>query len=64
MTCIAHDTSDFVFFFYFTLAYLKVEVWKEVNRQFVDSSFNGLGKEGWEKKKLDAVKKLSAPEVR
>ena len=40
-----------------------VDVWREVNRQFVDGTFNGLGEEGWKKKKLDTVKSLSASEV-
>jgi carboxyl-terminal processing protease len=35
------------------------DVWKEVNRQFVDRTFNGLGEEGWRKERLDAVKKVS-----
>mmetsp|Transcript_19637 Transcript_19637/g.54095 ORF Transcript_19637/g.54095 Transcript_19637/m.54095 type:complete len:502 (+) Transcript_19637:60-1565(+) len=31
------------------------DVWKEVTRQYVDRSYNGLGEEGWRKKRLDAV---------
>jgi carboxyl-terminal processing protease len=41
---------------------LVVDVWREVNRQFVDGSFNGLGTEGWKKKKLDAVKSVAGSE--
>jgi hypothetical protein len=35
------------------------QVWKEVTRQFVDRSFNGLQEEGWRQKRLDAVTKVS-----
>ena len=42
---------------------LVVDVWREVNRQFVDGDFNGLGPEGWKKKKLDAVKSVAGSEV-
>eukprot|EP00613_Pedinella_sp_CCMP2098_P073378 CAMPEP_0171910696 /NCGR_PEP_ID=MMETSP0993-20121228/9620_1 /TAXON_ID=483369 /ORGANISM="non described non described, Strain CCMP2098" /LENGTH=286 /DNA_ID=CAMNT_0012543929 /DNA_START=181 /DNA_END=1038 /DNA_ORIENTATION=- len=41
---------------------LVVDVWREVNRQFVDGTFNNLGSEGWKKKKLDAVKSIAASE--
>jgi carboxyl-terminal processing protease len=34
-------------------------VWREVNRQFVDRTFNGLGEEGWRKKRLEAVTHVS-----
>ena len=34
------------------------DVWKEVNRQYVDPSFNGLGEEGWKKERLTAMKAL------
>jgi C-terminal peptidase prc len=33
-------------------------VWKEVTRQFVDQSFNGLGEDAWRKKRLEAVMKV------
>jgi carboxyl-terminal processing protease len=35
------------------------DVWKEVNRQFVDRTFHGMGEEGWKKQRLDAVKKVT-----
>ena len=34
------------------------DVWKEVNRQFVDRTFHGMGEEGWKKQRLDSVKKV------
>jgi carboxyl-terminal processing protease len=34
------------------------DVWKEVTRQYVDPSFNGLGEEKWKKMRLDAVKAI------
>ena len=34
------------------------DVWKEVNRQYVDRTFNGQGEEGWRKQRLDAVTKV------
>jgi carboxyl-terminal processing protease len=34
-------------------------VWREVNRQYVDQSFNKLGEEGWRKERLKAVKEVS-----
>lgn len=41
---------------------LVVDVWREVNRQFVDGTFNGMGEEGWKKQKLIAVKSLADKE--
>ena len=35
------------------------DVWKEVTRQYVDRTFNGLGEDGWRAKRLDAVTKVS-----
>jgi carboxyl-terminal processing protease len=35
------------------------DVWREVTRQFVDKTYNGLGEEGWRKKRLEAVKKVA-----
>lgn len=35
------------------------DVWKEVNRQFVDRTFHGMGEEGWKRQRLDAVKKVT-----
>jgi carboxyl-terminal processing protease len=35
------------------------DVWREVTRQFVDKSYNGLGEDGWRKKRLEAVKKVA-----
>lgn len=32
------------------------DVWKEVTRQYFDTTYNGLGEEGWKQKRLDAVK--------
>jgi C-terminal processing protease CtpA/Prc len=40
-----------------------VDVWREVNRQFVDSEFGGLGKEGWKDQQKKAVKELSAGDM-
>jgi carboxyl-terminal processing protease len=34
------------------------DVWREVTRQFVDRTFNGLGEEGWRKRRLEAVTKV------
>lgn len=34
-------------------------VWREVNRQYVDQSFNKLGEEGWRKERLKAVQQVS-----
>lgn len=34
-------------------------VWKEVNRQYVDQSFNKLGEEGWRKERLRAVTRIA-----
>jgi carboxyl-terminal processing protease len=34
-------------------------VWREVNRQYVDQSFNKLGEEGWRKARLKAVQQVS-----
>ncbi|KAI2508015.1 tail specific protease [Fragilaria crotonensis] len=33
------------------------DVWKEVTRQFVDKTYNGLGETGWRQKRLEAVQK-------
>jgi carboxyl-terminal processing protease len=35
------------------------DVWKEVNRQFFDRTFHGMGEEGWKKQRLDSVKKVT-----
>lgn len=35
-------------------------VWREVNRQYVDQSFNKLGEEGWRKERLKAVQRVSS----
>eukprot|EP00980_Cylindrotheca_fusiformis_P011445 scaffold2654_cov126-Cylindrotheca_fusiformis.AAC.1 len=34
-------------------------VWREVNRQYVDQSFNHLGEEGWRKERLKAVQRVA-----
>jgi len=33
-------------------------VWREVNRQYVDKTYNGMGEEGWRDQRLKAVKKV------
>ena len=35
------------------------DVWREVTRQYVDKTYNGLGEEGWSKKRSDAVKSVA-----
>ena len=35
------------------------DVWKEVTRQFVDKSYNGLGDTGWRQRRLEAVQKVT-----
>eukprot|EP00531_Pseudo-nitzschia_arenysensis_P002122 CAMPEP_0116129268 /NCGR_PEP_ID=MMETSP0329-20121206/7836_1 /TAXON_ID=697910 /ORGANISM="Pseudo-nitzschia arenysensis, Strain B593" /LENGTH=550 /DNA_ID=CAMNT_0003623529 /DNA_START=166 /DNA_END=1818 /DNA_ORIENTATION=+ len=35
------------------------DVWREVERQFFDSTFNGQGEEGWKKKRLMALEKAA-----
>ena len=35
------------------------DVWREVTRQFVDKTYNGLGEDGWRQKRLEAVKKVA-----
>jgi carboxyl-terminal processing protease len=35
------------------------DVWKEVTRQFVDKTYNGLGETGWRQKRLEAVQKVT-----
>jgi len=34
-------------------------VWKEVDRQFVDGTFNGLGEEGWRKERLSTIRAVA-----
>jgi carboxyl-terminal processing protease len=38
---------------------LVADVWKEVTRQYVDTTYNGLGEDGWRQKRLDAVKAVT-----
>lgn len=38
---------------------LVADVWKEVTRQYVDTTYNGLGEDGWKQKRLDAVKSVT-----
>jgi carboxyl-terminal processing protease len=38
---------------------LVADAWKEVTKQFVDTTYNGLGEEGWRQKRLDAVKQVT-----
>lgn len=38
---------------------LVADVWKEVTRQYVDTTYNGLGEEGWKQKRLEAVKAVT-----
>ena len=35
------------------------DVWREVTRQFVDKTYNGMGEEGWKQKRLEAVQKVT-----
>ena len=35
------------------------DVWREVDRQFFDSTFNGQGEEGWKKQRLMALEKAA-----
>lgn len=35
------------------------DVWREVTRQYVDKTYNGMGEEGWRKERLKAVKQVS-----
>mmetsp|Transcript_31341 Transcript_31341/g.35067 ORF Transcript_31341/g.35067 Transcript_31341/m.35067 type:complete len:560 (-) Transcript_31341:163-1842(-) len=35
------------------------DVWREVDRQFFDSTFNGQGEEGWKKQRLIALEKAA-----
>lgn len=39
---------------------LVTDVWKEVTRQYLDPTFNGLGEEKWKQKRLEAVKKVAS----
>ena len=34
------------------------DVWRQVTRQYVDTTYNGMGEEGWRKERLKAVKKV------
>ena len=38
---------------------LVTDVWKEVTRQYLDTTYNGLGEEKWKSKRLEAVKKVA-----
>jgi len=38
---------------------LVADVWKEVTRQYVDTTYNGLGEDGWKQKRLEAVKAVT-----
>lgn len=38
---------------------LVADVWKEVTRQYVDTTYNGLGEDGWKQKRLEAVKAIA-----
>ncbi|CAB9510495.1 CtpA-like serine protease [Seminavis robusta] len=38
---------------------LVTDVWKEVTRQYLDTTYNGMGEEKWKQKRLDAVKKVT-----
>ena len=36
------------------------DVWKEVTRQYVDKTYNGLGEDRWKAKRLETLKKVSS----
>lgn len=38
---------------------LVMDVWNEVTRQYVDTSYNGMGLDGWKSKRLDAVTSIT-----
>ena len=38
---------------------LVADAWKEVTRQYIDTTYNGLGEEGWKQKRLEAVKAVT-----
>lgn len=38
---------------------LVTDVWKEVTRQYLDTTYNGMGDEKWKAKRLEAVKKVT-----
>jgi len=38
---------------------LVTDVWKEISRQYLDTSYNGMGEDKWKAKRLDAVKKVT-----
>jgi carboxyl-terminal processing protease len=38
---------------------LVTDVWKEVTRQYLDTTYNGMGEDKWREKRLDAVKKVT-----
>lgn len=40
-----------------------MDVWREVNRQFVDGDFAGLGKDGWKDQQKAAVKQLTSGDM-
>lgn len=35
------------------------DVWKEVTRQYVDTTYNGMGEDGWRQKRLEAAKAVA-----
>lgn len=35
------------------------DVWREVTRQYIDTTYNGMGEEGWKKKRLEAVQRVT-----
>jgi len=38
---------------------LVTDVWKEVTRQYLDSTYNGMGEDKWKAKRLETVKKVT-----
>jgi len=38
---------------------LVADVWREVTLQYIDTTYNGLGEEGWKQKRLQAVKAVT-----
>lgn len=39
---------------------LVTDVWKEVTKQYLDTTYNGMGEDKWKAKRLDAVKKVTS----
>ena len=35
------------------------DVWKEISKQYVDPTYNGLGVDGWRQQRLGAIQQVS-----